>query len=831
MSSRILFIFLLSLTPLLSNGQVFDQNRPQDYTIAVITVLGAESSDGQAIKLFAGLKEGDRITLPGERIQKAVKNLWNQDLFADVEIGLAEVRGESIFLVIKVQERNRLTKYRFLGVSKGVGDDLKDEVSLIRGKIVNENLKTNTIFRVKQFFVDKGYLDAQVSIKEYPDTLLNNAITLDVIIDKGPRTKVKNIRFHGTEAFSDKRLKRLMKNTKEKSWYRIFKRSKYLENDLEEDVARIMEKYGAKGYRNAKIVRDTVYRSGPKTVDLDIYVKEGNQFYFGEIAWLGNSKYRTELLAERLGINKGDLYNKTKLEERLFMSQTGDDVSSLYLDNGYLSFSAEPVEVRVDGDTIDIEVRMYEGKQYRVNEVTVTGNTVTNDHVILREIRTRPGDLFSRSDIIRTQRELSQLGYFDPAQFGINPKQNPTEGTVDIEYEVAEAPTDRVELQGGWGAGRIVGTLGFTFNNFSMRNIFKRWDPVPKGDGQRLSIRAQTNGQFFSAYTLSFVEPWLGGRKPNSFSVSFQHSRQSNGIFSNETSTNRQRLLITGGSVGLGKRLQVPDDWFQVFFTLSYQHYDLLNFGNIFTFANGTSNNLAFTTIFSRDSRNGNPIFPSSGARVSLTNRTTPIGIRHLFDNNKDYSQLSEQEKFEWVEYHKWKFITEWFTPLGAKDQDENNRLVLYTKVGLGYLGNFDDGIGDSPFERFYLGGSALTGFQLDGREIINLRGYDDLSLSPQTGATFISRYTMELRYLLSPNPSATIFALGFAEAGNTWDNFDEYQPLAVKRSAGVGLRIFLPMFGLMGLDYGWRFDDVFNQPNMPRSQFHFTIGMDLGEL
>ncbi len=836
----LLTIFLLLVSSALY-AQVLDLTQPKEYTVGGITVLGAGNTDVQAIKLFAGIKEGDRLTIPGDRIPKSIKNLWDQNLFADVSIGVGDVRGEAIFLVIEVEERARLFSFRFLGVSKSEGDNLKDEVPLVPGRIVNENMKSNALNATRNYFVSKGYLNCTVDIVEKKDTILDigNTVVLDVNVNKGVRVKNKNIDFHGNDHFTDQKLHDFMKNTKEKRWYRLFKRSKYVKTDFKEDKERILAKYNEDGYRNAKILGDSISRHDAKTINLDIDIKEGQQFYFGEITWLGNTKYDTEKLENRLGIVKGEVYNRVKLEERLFMSQNADDVSSLYLDNGYLSFSANPVETRVYNDTIDVEVRIYEGKQYRINKVIIKGNTITNDHVVMREIRTRPGDLFSRSDIIRTQRELSQLGFFDPAAMNINPIQNPGDGTVDIEYTVAEKPSDQIELQGGWGGGRIVGTLGLSFNNFSLKSIFKKdaWRPVPKGDGQKLSLRAQTNGQFYSAYSISFLEPWLGGRKPNSLSVSLQRSQQSNGAartITNEdgnsvVNPSRQQLLILGGSVGLGKRLTVPDDWFQLYTSLSYQNYQIQNFGSIFTFANGTSNNLAITGSLIRDSKFGNPIFPSRGSRIGLTVKFTPAGL--FWDGKRDFSNSSDQEKYEWVQYHKWKFTTEWYTPLGARDEEENNRLVLFTKIGFGYLGNYNPTVGDSPFERFYLGGSALTGFQLDGREIIALRGYDDLSLSPQTGATFITKYTMELRYLLSPNPSATIYGLGFLEAGNTQNIFSEYQPLRPNRSGGVGLRIFLPMFGLMGLDYGWRFDDVPGAPNMARGQFHFTIGMNLGEL
>lgn len=836
---------LLSLCLLLISSAIYaqtlDLTQPKEYSIGGITVLGADNTDVQAIKLFAGLKEGDHLTIPGDRITKAIKNLWDQNLFADVTIGVGDVRGESVFLVIEVEERERLFTFGFKGVSKSEADNLKDEVPLVKGRIVNENMKSGALNATRNYFISKGYLNCKANIVEKRDTILGigNTVVLDVIVDKGVRVKNNEINFHGNEHFSDKKLRKFMKNTKKKKFYRLFKRSKYVKTDFKEDKERILAKYNEDGYRNAKILSDSTSRHSPKTINVNVAIKEGQQFYFGDITWLGNTKYTTEKLENRLGLVRGEIYNRVKLEERLFMSQNADDVSSLYLDNGYLSFSANPVETRVYNDTIDVEIRIYEGKQYRINKIIIKGNTITNDHVVMREIRTRPGDLFSRSDIIRTQRELSQLGFFDPAAMNINPIQNPTDGTVDIEYTVAEKPSDQIELQGGWGAGRVVGTLGLSFNNFSMRSIFKKnaWRPVPKGDGQKLSLRAQTNGQFYSAYSISFLEPWLGGRKPNSLSVSLQRSQQSNGaaktITDDEgfsvTNPSRQELVILGGSVGLGKRLTVPDDWFQFYASLSYQNYRIQNFGSIFTFADGRSNNLAATMSLVRDSKFGNPIFPSRGSSLGLTVKFTPAGL--LWDGNRNFSNSSDQEKFEWVQYHKWKFTTEWYTPLGARDEEENNRLVLFSKVGLGYLGKYNSTVGDSPFERFYLGGSALTGFQLDGREIIALRGYDDLSLSPQTGATFINKYTMELRYLLSPNPSATIYGLGFLEAGNTWNTFADYQPLTVKRSGGIGLRIFLPMFGLMGLDYGWRFDDITGSPNMANGQFHFTIGMNLGEL
>jgi outer membrane protein insertion porin family len=557
-------------------------------------------------------------------------------------------------------------------------------------------------------------------------------------------------------------------------------------------------------------------------------MEEGRKFYFRNITFTGNTKYSTDELNKILGIEKGDVYNQQALQERVMFSMAGTDVSSLYQDDGYLSFQAIPLEVMVENDSIDLEILIDEGKQYRIGKVSVVGNTKTNDHVIYREIRTRPGDLFSRSDVIRTQRELAQLGYFNPEAFDIQTKQNDGEGIVDLTYVVEEKPSDQIELSGGWGAGRVVGTLGVSFTNFSIRNAFKKgsWRPIPMGDGQRLSLRAQSNGTFFQSYSLAFTEPWLGGKKPNSLSFSVTHSIQSNGQrrkIDGEENPLRQSLNITGASVGLGKRLRWPDDYFLTYLSLSYQHFQLNNFGSFFSFANGESNNLALTFNVQRNSVS-DPIYPRYGSNLSFTFKGTPP--YSAFAGDKDYTSMTDQQKYRWVEYHKWKFTADWYTPL-----TNDKKLVLNTKVGVGFLGLYNRDIGIAPFERFYLGGVFLSGFILDGREIINLRGYDDLSLAPSTGAPIISKYGAELRYLISPNPNAQIYVLGFVEAGKTWSNFAGFNPFEVYRSGGAGLRIFLPMFGLLGLDYGWRFDDVPNFPNMANGQFHFSIGMNLGDL
>lgn len=808
-------------------GGVIDYKNPKKYKVAGLTVAGAQYTDVQAIKLFAGIQIGDELQIPGERLSTAVRNLWDQKLFEDVSILLAEVRGEEAYLVIQVKEVPVLSRFKFNGVSKSEADNLRDQIRLIRGTMVNNNLITISENIIKDYFIEKGFLNAAVNIQSEADPSIDNSVFLTINVDKGPRMKISEIVFEGVEEMNEKKLLRVMKNTKPKRWWSIFKSSKFIPDEFEEDKSRVLDKYNSEGFRNAKLISDSVYRTGEKTVALKITMDEGNKFYFRDIYFRGNVKYSTEELKDRLGIEKGDVYNQDALRERVLFSMAGTDISSLYQDDGYLQFQAIPVEAMVENDSIDIEIRINEGKQFRIGEVNVIGNTKTNDHVIYREIRTRPGDLFNRTEIIRTQRELSQLGYFNPEAFDVQPMPNPEDGTVDLEYVVEEKPSDQIELSGGWGAGRVVGTLGVSFTNFSLKNFFNKsaWRPVPSGDGQRLSIRAQSNGLFFQSYSLSFTEPWLGGKKPNALSFSVSHSVQSNGQrkkIDGEINPFRQSLHITGITLGLGKRLRWPDDYFQLFASASYQHFDLNNFGSFFSFANGQSNNLALSLNFQRNSIS-DPIFPKWGSKLSFSVKATPPFSAFI---DKDYATIDDQEKFQWIEYHKWKFTADWFTPL-----NDSKKLVLNTKFGVGFLGLYNRDIGIAPFERFYLGGVFLSGFILDGREIINLRGYDDLSLSSNTGAPIISKYGMELRYLISPNPSAQIYALAFAEAGRTWDAFNEFNPFQVNRSGGVGLRIFLPMFGLLGLDYGWRFDDVPLAPNMPRGQFHFSIGTNLGDL
>ncbi|MFM2226705.1 MAG: outer membrane protein assembly factor BamA [Bacteroidota bacterium] len=819
-------------------GTTIDYAEPRKMKIAGITVMGAEYTDAQAILLFCGLKTGQEIMIPGDEIADALRKLWKNQLFSSIDIRLAEARGDDAFLVIVVKELPKLGVFKFDGIKKGDADNIREKMKIRSGNIVNENLKATATNIIKDFYVEKGYFNAKVNILEKPYPNLPNAVELTFDIERGNRIKIEEIEWVGANKMSVATLNRTMKNTKKAAIYHVFKSSKFLEEEYEEDKAAIVARYNKEGFRNMRIVKDSIYSVGPERLKIRITLDEGNKFYFRNITFIGNTKYRSNSLDSILNIKKGDVYNMEVLQTRLNMNQTGRDVASLYTDDGYLNFYAYPVESLVPPDSIDIEVRMGEGKQYRIGVVSVSGNTKTNDHVIYREIRTRPGDLFNRSDLIRSQRELANLNYFSQEAFDIRTNPRPDEGLVDLEYVVEEKPSDQIELSGGWGGGRVVGSLGLSFNNFSMRNFFKKeaWSPLPTGDGQRLSIRAMSNGAFFQSYNLSFTEPWLGGKRPNSLSVSGYHSVQSNGqakYINDALNPTRQSLIITGASVVFGQRWQKPDDWFLFFGGLSYQHFDLNNYGSFFSFNNGYSNNLAANFTIERSSLS-ETIYPTWGSKITLSSKFTlpytTIGENFL-GKEYDYANMSDQQKVDWVEYYKIKFTANWYTSL---NKHKTNKLVLHTHAGFGFLGAYNKNLGQSPFERFYLGGVFLSGFLLDGREIVNLRGYDDLSLtmpSDRVGAPVITKYGAELRYPISLNPQATIFALAFAEAGRTWTDFSDYNPFNLYKSVGGGLRIFLPMFGLLGFDYGWRLNDLPNAPNMAPGQFHFSIGMNMGEL
>ncbi|WP_051568524.1 BamA/OMP85 family outer membrane protein [Crocinitomix catalasitica] len=873
MMNRFLLILLFTLTGLVSNAQdgqykVLGGEKsflsPQKYTIASCSVTGVDYLDVNAIRLISGLTIGKEITVPGQDISTAINSLWEQELFSDVQIFALKTVGDEIFLQIDLKGRPKLNGFNFFDedgelIRKGEADKLREEINLQSGNTITESLVKNTENIVRGYYAEKGFYKASVNIVQVYDTTAFNARKFNINIDKGQRIKIKEINIEGNEidsfdedvkifnkyktiiSTSDGGIRRSMKDTKRKGILRVFKRSKFNRTAYERDKAAIIEKYNAFGLRDANIYSDSVYFIDDKHMVIDIKIEQGDKYYFGDITWVGNSKYTSGALDTLMGIEKGEIYNKALLDQRLFMSQDGRDITSLYMDRGHLFFSVRPIEMSIDEENhINFEMRISEGKEARIRNVIIKGNNKTNDHVILREIRTQPGDLFNRNDIIRTQRELANLGYFDAEQFGVNPIPNPADGTVDIEYTLVEKSSDQIELSGGFGGGRLIGTLGLSFTNFSTKNFFKKdaWDPLPAGDGQRLSLRGQTYGRGYQSYNLSFTEPWLGGKKPTSLSIFSSYSLITNEL--EKTDVSYSQTSITSIGVGLGSRLKWPDDYFQIYGEINYQYYDLYQ-SQYFEFTDGYSNNISVKGILTRSSVD-QPIYPRSGSKFALTAKATlPYSAFDGYSNDQ-YAGLSDQELNKYAEYYKIKFTGEWYAPLS-----KNKKLIFNPKFGFGFMGAYNKHKGVSSFERFYLGGSGLNGtWQFDGREIIPLRGYSGTTpVSAETGGTVIAKYSMELRYPLSLNPSATIYGLMFAEAGNTWNKFSSFDPFNVKRSAGFGVRVFLPMFGMLGVDFAWGFDPLDvgsagkgiadSDPGANAKGFTFgffpIIGMNIGDL
>jgi len=784
-----------------------DYQNPREYTIGSVDVEGAQGYDPSAVRLVAGLRAGQKIVIPGTKISEAVNSLWKEGLFSDVQIVVNREAAGVVFLTIHVSPRPKLSRYQFIGINKRQADKIREKIDLFTGKTISENLVYQTKAKIHGYFREEGYYAVQVDIQRKEDDIMANSELFLINIDRGKRIKIKDIVITGNEALKTQKLRRAMKDTKRKGPLRVFKRSKFTESAYERDKLALLSKFNSVGLRDAKIAHDTVYQISDKHLMIEINIDQGEKYYFGDISWIGNTKFASSFLDTILGIKKGDIYNKELLEQRLRMSQDGRDISSLYMDRGYLFFDVQPVEVDFTDNHISYELRIREGKEARVGKIFIKGNTKTNDHVILREIRTRPGDLFSRNDIIRTQRELAQLGYFNEQAFQVNPIPDPQKGTVDIEYVVEEKSADQIELSAGYGGqyqdGKplILGTIGLVFSNFSTKKLFSKnaWTPLPAGDGQRLAIRGQTNGPIYQAYNFSFTEPWMGGRKPNSMTVFFSHSAMG----SYAKSDNQERVGITGVGMILGRRKKWPDDYFTESYEVGYQYYNVNNSDFFELFKKGFSNDIYLKYTLQRNSVSS-PIYPQSGSTTTLSVKTTlPYS---LWNGNRDYASMSALERYKYVEYYKIKFSTEWYIPLSIDE-----KLVLRSRAGFGYMGAYNNKKGISPFERFTMGGSGMTGMNIyssmSGREIIALRGYDDNSISSLSGDPIGAKYTLELRYPISLNPMATLYVLAFAEAGNTYPNFKNFDPLDVKRSVGGGVRIFLPMFGMIGIDYGFGFD------------------------
>ena len=858
-----------------SNQINLSYSSPQEFTIAEIEVEGAEYLDKIALISISGLKVGDKIKIPGDNISSAIKKLWKQGLIGDIQIYASKVEGTNVYLTISLSERPRLSRFAFNGVTKTQESDLKEKIDLIRGRVMTDAIVKNAELTVKKYFYEKGFLNTEVNVNYVPDELVRNSVIMEINIKKNRKVKIRNVNFVGNTEFSDAKLRSKMKNSGERPRFKIasaalaltlnalkpkskrkklnpdsakikptstaliilqenvklnvFKSSKYVKSGFEEDKESLIAFYNSKGYRDAKVVEDTIVKVDGKSVDLNIRVDPGQRYYFRNIHWVGNYIHDDVTLSRILGIDKGDVYNLELVDKKLNFHPTETDISSLYMDQGYLFFSVNPVEVLIEGDSVDLEMRIYEGARAKIRKVYVTGNDRTNDHVIMREIRTLPGQYFNRSELIRTQRELSQLGYFDPEQVVPNPKPNPADETVDIEWSLVERPSDQIELSGGWGGSfGFVGTLGLSFNNFSLRNLtnFKKWRPLPVGDGQKLSLRLQANGRRFQSYSVSFQEPWLGGKKPQSFGISYNYSIQrliqpfTNEIFGS--------LQVAGVTVSLGRRLKWPDDYFTLSNSISYLNYNMFNYAQQLGFNSGVANNITLNTTLARNSVD-NPMYPRSGSSVSLTVSLTPP---YSMFNDLDYATAPNEEKYKWVEYHKWMFDSKYYLQIAGD-------LVLEARAHLGFLGSYQGTTGIGPFERFQLGGDGLTGANsfLLGNDIVGLRGYENNSLTPYDarndirGGTIYNKFVFELRYPVSLNPSATIYLLTFTEAGNNWKSFGDYNPNRLYKAGGVGVRIFMPAFGLLGIDWGYGFDSVTGQTGTNErsgGQIHFSIGQTL---
>lgn len=802
-------------------------DEPHKYELGGITVMGARYLDPNTLIGLSGLKLGDPIQIPGDDLAKAIRKIYAQGILADISVTESRVEGNKIFLEFNVRERPRLSKFSFQGIGKGQADELEKKIKLIRGKVVTDALVANTRTQVRKFYNNKGFLDAKVNILQVPDSTLSNSVALKIDVDKGSKVRIRQIDFEGNKAFKDSKLARQFKKTKARNSYKILTPGKFQRTEFEADKEKLLDFYNNEGYRDAAVLSDTIERDA-KGLIVKVRVDEGRRYYFRNITWSGNYLYDSKTLGSVLGIKSGAPYSKETLDKRLTYNPTGQDITSLYMNDGYLFFRLEPVETKVEGDSIDIEMQITEGVQARVKDINIAGNTKTSDHVIRRAIRTLPGDKFNRELLIRSQRELSTLGYFDPEKIGMNPVPNQADGTVDINYTVVEKPSDQITLSGGWGGyAGFIGTVGLVFNNFSLRKAsqFRNWTPVPAGDGQRVALNVQANGFQYQAYSLSFTEPWLGGRKPNSLSVSLNRSISRIGL--NFDVNTGQFIKVNSASIALGRQLRVPDDYFTLSNSLSYSQYQLQNYAIFSDFSTGRANNITFNTTLARNSID-NPTYTRRGSSLSLSLSLTP-----------PYSVFpgAHPSTYEWVEFHKWMFDASWFTPIVGK-------LVLNTRAHFGFIGTYNKNRDPGPFERFKMGGAGLGygggGSFLVGTDYIGLRGYDDPNAafaipsaqSGQSGGIAYNKYVAEVRYPVSLNPAATVYVLGFAEAGNAVSTYSQYNPYKLYRSAGVGARIFMSAFGLLGFDYGRAFDTVVPPAGTTTAQdfnhFHFIIGQQI---
>ncbi len=840
-------------------GQILNDSKRKDYTLADISIEGQTVYSPETIITYSGLKKGDIVTIPGGvKISNAIKKLWDSNLFNNIDVFISKIEGTEISLQINLDDLPELKEVKITGVKKGKISGIIDENKLNPGVKVTENLITTTKNYLESKYKKDGFLKAKtiITTTKVIDSVKKSRVNMTIRIDRGDKVKINKIEFDGNEKVSKRRLLKAMKKTKKKNFIRFTKRSKYIEANYRQDLISVVDKLKEKGYRDARIISDSLTIDKNGDISLKISVEEGEKYTYGTINFLGNTVYSDQQLNQLLKIKKGDTYNGVELEKRIADTSDPDafDLTNLYQNNGYLFSTITPVEVSADGNVIDMEIRVTEGKPAYFNNVSVKGNESTNDHVVYRELRTRPGQLYSKSNVVRTIRELGQLGYFDAQEISPDLKNvNPNDGTLDVEYAVVEKGTGQFQLQGGYGGGGFIGTVGASFVNFSIKNIFNKeaWRPIPRGDGQSLSLRLQTS-RFFSSYSLSFSEPWLGGEKPVQFSTSISQTKQYLYNSATRDADKDRSFNITGITLGIAKKLNVPDDYFVLSQSFQFQYYDLNNYNTgLFSFGNGSSNNLAYTIGLSRNNTYNDPIYPVGGSNFSISAKAT---FPYSAVNGVDYTALREereqksqriqelststddndiierneaneriveidQERYKWLEFYKIKFSGDWYAKI-------KGNLVLRPKFEFGFLGAYNNDRGVIPFERFFVGGDGMQQFsRLDGREAIPLRGYPNQSLSDNDGGSIYNKFSLELRHPITLKGQTKIFAMAFLEGGSSYNDFKDFNPFSIKRSAGIGIRLFMPAFGLLGIDFGHGFDPIPGQVGKSGWQTHFVLG------
>ena len=848
-----LLVALVSVVPAIaqSNSKVeVDYNNPKKYIVGGVDVEGNEHFAPSQILQITGLQKGMEVTVPSEELSGIVNRLWAQRFFEDVAIvidSLAPTR-DTAFFKIRIIERPRVSKWTFAGVKSGEQKELQDRLNLRRGGEFSEYVAKTSSDIIKRYYKEKGFHNVDVTVNTKQDSIIRSAIRVQFAVDRGEKVKIKTITFTGNEHVKETKLARSMKKTKDRRLVSFFSSKKFNEAEYPNDKRALINAFNEAGYRDARIVKDTMYYVEPGKLQIDFEIDEGKQYFFRDIKWTGNSVYSSDVLNEILMIRKGDVYDVVTMEKRLFGGgkQSEYDLSKLYRDNGYLFFNLQPVELNIDGDSVDVEMRIVEGKPATLNNIIINGNDLTNERVIRRQVFTRPGYLFSQSDFERSIREIASMGQFDPEAIsdpntGYSIIPNQLNNTVDVVYNVTEKPSSQLELSGGWGGNTFVATVGVSFNNFSTRRFFDKtaWRPVPLGDAQNLSIRFQTNGTYYTSLSASFSEPWLFGKKPTSLNMSLYYTRQTNSYLAFNILNNDEYMEVYGFAAGIGKRLKWPDNYFVLYNQLSWQTYKLQDWAYQFMFDTGISHNLSYTLSLSRNSTD-QQIYPRQGSNFSASVQFTPpyslLRKKGLAGYDKygneieatnwkeiDYNLQTSEERYRWIEYHKWSFKGEVYAKLVGD-------LVLMARAQFGYLGYYNRNWGYSPFEGFRVGGDGMSGYDTYGSEIVSLRGYENYSLTPQATSSATGNYyagnvydkfTVELRYPVVLQPQSTIYALLFLEGGNCWADIRDFNPFQIKRSAGVGVRVFLPMIGLLGVDWGYGFDDPVNG----KSQFHFVIG------